>query len=197
MPVSPSYIEKAVSYAQYRTLIDNLILENKTTGETQSADLFAYTRLNVHRMLRLEKQVRVGPAFVELLKKRRSKELWLVLAESWCGDVAQNLPAIQKIAAESPDIALKVLLRDENLELMDEFLTNGTRSIPKLISLDAETREVKWHWGPRPAPAQALMMSLKKDESLSQEEKAAKLHHWYSKDKTQTLQREIMQLMTG
>lgn len=195
MSITQAHINKAISYAHYRSLLDTLLIENKTTGENQSRELVDYSRLNVHRMLRLEKQVTIPPVYAEKLKKTRKKEIWLVLAEAWCGDVAQLLPAIQKIATVSPDISLKILLRDENLDLMDQYLTNGTQSIPKVICLDADSLEVKWTWGPRPAPAQALWLSLKKDDSISFEDKAAKLHGWYNKDKTQTLQKEIMELI--
>ncbi|MEX0771779.1 MAG: thioredoxin family protein [Balneolales bacterium] len=195
MSITQDHIKEAISYAEYRDLIDALLIENKTTGENHTKELIAYSKLNVHRMLRLEKQVIIAPEFTEQLKKPRKKEIWLVLTEAWCGDAAQIVPGLQKIAAESLDISLKILLRDENLDLMDQYLTNGGRSIPKLICLDAETLEEKWNWGPRPAEAQALWTSLRKNETLDFEERAAKLHGWYNKDKNQSLQKEIMELV--
>lgn len=195
MPVTQDHIDRAISYPLYRDIIANLLKEDKTTGENQTKELLAYTRLNVQRMHRLEKQVTIPPEYTEQLKKRRKKEVWLVITEGWCGDAAQSLPGLQNIATVSPDISLKILLRDENHDLIDQYLTNGGRSIPKVICVDAETLEEKWHWGPRPAPAQALMASLKKDDSFTNEEKAAKLHGWYNKDKAKSLQKEIMELV--
>ena len=59
--------------------------------------------------------------------------IWLILTEAWCGDAAQNIPTIEKIARENDRIKTLYLLRDENLELMDKYLTGGARAIPKLI----------------------------------------------------------------
>ncbi|MEX0684646.1 MAG: thioredoxin family protein [Balneolales bacterium] len=193
--ITHAHLTKAISYTQYRDRIDNLLKENKTTGENHTKELIAYTRLNVHRMHRIEKQATLIPELDANLKQPMKKELWIIISEAWCGDAAQSVPALQRIAQASDDITLKILLRDENLDVMDKYLTNGSRSIPKLICLDAETLEEKWTWGPRPAEAQALMNTLKKNENLTKEDKAAKLHGWYAKNKTESLQNEIWNLL--
>lgn len=193
--ITQEHIDKAISYAQYRDMIGALLMEGKTTGDDHSETMVNYTKLNMQRMHRIEKQFALIPEFSNELKKPRPKEIWLVISEAWCGDAAQCVTPLQHIAQGSPDISLKILLRDENLDVMDLYLTHGSRSIPKLISLDAETLEEKWTWGPRPAPAQNLMMTLKNDDSLSPIQRAEKLHGWYAKDKTLTLQNEIWQLM--
>jgi hypothetical protein len=80
----------------------------------------------------------------------------LVLAEDWCGDAASLVPIIAKLADAAPDtVEVRVLSRDENLDIMDRYLSRGGRSIPIAIVFDEDMQELGW-WGPRPAPAQAL-----------------------------------------
>ncbi|WP_435261518.1 thioredoxin family protein [Tenacibaculum sp. nBUS_03] len=140
-------LSKAMSYDDYRGLVDKLIKEGKSTGENQSEDLLNYSVLNDKRMKRLDKTLHLSSDSIENVKKVTEKQTWLVLTEGWCGDAAHNLPMINKIAKENSNIDLQLVLRDENLELMDSFLTNGGRSIPKLIVLDDE-KNVIGTWGP-------------------------------------------------
>jgi len=105
------------------------------------------------------------------------------------------LPIIAKMADISSHISLKILLRDENLDIMDAFLTNGGRSIPKLICLDANTLELKWDWGPRPAPAQDLLRIHKTKPDESHEDFVKQVQLWYAKDKSRTLQKELLTRM--
>ncbi|MDX5482168.1 MAG: thioredoxin family protein [Hymenobacteraceae bacterium] len=183
-----------MSYTQYRELIDMLLAENKTTGDNYSEGLVEYTRMNMHRMRRMEKSTQLDDELIQLMLSVQTKMIWVVLTEAWCGDAAQNLPAIVKIADASPLVEVKLLLRDEYPELMDQFLTNGTRSIPKLIALDAETLQVLGTWGPRPEPAQQLVMDAKKNE-VPFKEMAEQLHGWYGKDRSKTLQQEFKRLI--
>jgi len=131
----------------------------------------------------------------ERLDRVNRNMIWLVLTEAWCGDAAQNLPIIQKIAEHSPKIQTRYILRDENLDIMDLFLTNGrSRSIPKLISLDSQTLEVLGHWGARPAGADQLYNELSQ-EGLQNQQVSEKLHKWYADDKTKSVQSEFLGLL--
>ena len=150
------YVARSMSYADYRALIDRLIAEGRTTGPNQSEALADFTRLNCQRMKRLDLTVMVEKALVGAMQRLAHDWVWLTLTEAWCGDAAQAIPVIDKIAALSPRVRARYLLRDEHPALMDRYLTNGTRSIPKLLCLDAKTLEDQWTWGPRPAPAMAL-----------------------------------------
>lgn len=119
------YIESAMTFAGYIELIDRLLLDGKTTGPNQSEVMFGYAKLNKQRMLRLEKTVELNESIRMAAKSLDRKLIWLILTEGWCGDAAQNLPVIEKIAAESVNIETRYLLRDENPELIDRFLTGG------------------------------------------------------------------------
>ncbi|WP_237144319.1 thioredoxin family protein [Pontibacter pamirensis] len=193
-PITHEHLSKAISYMQYLEMIDTLLAEGKTTGENHSEEMVEYTRMNMHRMYRMEKSVALDDEIVQLLLSVDNKMTWVVLTEAWCGDAAQNIPAIAKIADASPLIEVKLLLRDEHPEVMDAFLTNDTRSIPKLIVLDTDTLEVLGTWGPRPEPAQKLVQEAK-DNNLPFKEMAEKLYGWYDKDRSRTLQQEFKCLL--
>ncbi|MGE5106458.1 MAG: thioredoxin family protein, partial [Sphingobacteriales bacterium] len=91
------------------------------------------------------------------------------------------------------NIEMKLLYRDQNGELMNTCLTNGTKSIPKLIQLD-EHFNVTGTWGPRPYPAQKLVAELRSNENTAATY-ANELHLWYAKDKQQSLEKETAQLI--
>ncbi|HEY4652518.1 MAG TPA: thioredoxin family protein [Pontibacter sp.] len=192
--ITKEHLAKAMDYNAYVALTEQLLAENKTTGTNHSADLVEYTRMNLHRMRRGEKATVLTDQMLDALKGIERKMVWVVITEAWCGDAAQNLPAIAKIAAASPLIELKLLLRDEHLDVMDAYLTNGGRSIPKLIALDAETLEELGTWGPRPEPAQQLVLDAKARQ-MDFKEMAERLHGWYGKDRGQTLQQEFIPLL--
>jgi hypothetical protein len=114
-----------------------------------------------------------------------------VLAESWCGDAAQNLPVFAKIAEANSNITIRILLRDENEELMNQYLTNGGKSIPKLICIDKDFNELGT-WGPRPTFLQDWLYKEKTSPTMEIDELKAQFQVWYTKDKGQTLQREMV-----
>ena len=189
------YTEKSFTFAEYIKLIDDLLLDGKTTGAVQSDAMFNYCKLNRQRMHRLEKTVELNDSVVEAVKNIKRKMIWLIITEGWCGDAAQNIPTIEKIAAENPEnIETRYVLRDENLELMDAYLTDNARSIPKLLALDAETLEVIGTWGPRPQAAMNYYGELK-NQSLEKPEIMEKLQRWYLQDKEKSLQGEFEHLL--
>ncbi len=186
-------IEKSMTFAEYIKLIDDLLLEGKTTGENQSEAMFNYGKLNRQRMRRLEKTVVIGKSLREKTQSVGRKMIWLIITEGWCGDAAQNIPIIEKIAAESVNIETRYILRDENLELMDEYLTNNARSIPKLIALDAETLEEIGTWGPRPQAAMDYFYEMKA-KGLEKPQMMENLQRWYLQDKEKSVQTEFENL---
>ncbi len=119
--------------------------------------------------------------------------IWLVITEGWCGDAAQNIPVIEKIAAQSAFVETRYVLRDENLALMDAYLTNNARSIPKLIALDAETFEELGTWGPRPQASMDLFNEMR-ERGLEKPLIMENLQRWYIADKNQAIQAEFESL---
>jgi hypothetical protein len=183
------------SYLEYRKLVSDLLLEGKSTGTEQSEELTHYTTLNETRMNRLDKTMKVPDEIGLQLKNLEKDFIWLVISEGWCGDAAQLLPIFNKMAIESHKIDLRIVLRDENEELMNLFLTNGGKAIPKLIIIDRKTGSVLDSWGPRPQGATNLIQEYKKQFGSIDETAKTELQLWYLKDKGLSTQQEIIALM--
>ncbi|MFY0602642.1 MAG: thioredoxin family protein [Flavobacteriaceae bacterium] len=186
-------LQKAITYPAYRKLVSELLLQGKSTGPNQSDSLLNYSKLNDKRMNRLDKTTKLTEDTISTIKKIKAPQTWLVLTESWCGDAAQTLPIIHKIAALNPNIDLKIVLRDENEELMDQFLTNGGRSIPKLIAIN-EDHEVVNSWGPRPSVATKMVHDYKTTHGQLDADFKKDLQLWYNKDKGTNTQEDILSL---
>ncbi len=186
-------ITNAFTYEQYRDMVDERMSQGETTGDNHSEAMLHYTKMNLHRMKRHDKRTDLSDEMRERIRSIDRKLIWLVLTEAWCGDAAQSIPIINKMAEESENIDLRLILRDENLDVMDEFLHNGkSRSIPKLICLDAETLEVLGDWGPRPEIAQDMFDSLRNAPDMAYQEVAEHLHKWYADDKGEETQKEFI-----
>lgn len=184
-----------MTYEEYRALIDRLLAEGKTTGEDQTEARIEYAKLNVQRMNRIGVMLEIAPELSGALHALTRAQTWVVISEGWCGDAAQTVPMIAKAARQSELVSLVILLRDKNPQVMDRFLTNGTRSIPVLVMLDAGTNQVLGVWGPRPAEAKALVDEFKKDPHWNHDQMLTALHTWYAKDKTVSAQKELAALL--
>jgi len=193
--ITPEIIAESMDYNGYRTMIDALLAEGKTTGSNHSEAMIEYTKMNVHRMNRLDKQAQLTNLLLDALKEVDEDWIWLVLTEAWCGDAAQNIPVIARMAEQSSHIDVKFILRDQYPGIMDQYLTNGGRSIPKLVCLDAETLEEIGTWGPRPEEAQQKAMNWKNDPDVTTKEWSRRLHKWYADNKTEDVQAEFEALI--
>lgn len=192
--IDASYIEKAMTYEEYRRLIDALIMVGRSTAKNESGSLLDYSKLNVVRMNRLDKTTEILPELKEVIERIEKSQTWLVLTEGWCGDAAQIIPVLHKITELNTKLQLRLLLRDENLELMDVYLTNGkSRSIPKLIVLDENNNEI-FNWGPRPKVLQEMFYHLRAN-AVPNDVIKEEMHKWYAKDKTVTTQKDILELI--
>lgn len=185
---SPNY-----SYSEYVALIERLLSEGKVTGNQQNDSLVEYTRLNMHRLHRWEKTWQPNTALGLQMRSLKEPLTWLIITEGWCGDAAQQIPVFEKLAAMSDSIQTRYVLRDEQPELMELFLTNGAKSIPVVICLNAAD-EVLWKWGPRPAEA-VHMLSRLKEEGMEEAQRKKELHAWYAANKHQALQQELSQIL--
>jgi len=192
--ITKEVLDSAMSYDSYMNLLNELMSQGKTTGNDQSEAMVGYGKMNVQRMKRLNKTIQLKPELEQALNELTRKITFLVITEGWCGDAAQNVPVFNKLLEHTDKIELKLILRDENLEVMDAFLTNGGRSIPKLIALDTETLEVIGTWGPRPEAAQFMVTEFRKIENGEYSEFVKEVQLWYARDKTLSMQNEIIDL---
>lgn len=191
--INASVWDDAYSYSSYRKLLDELMVSGKTTGPDQTEKMIQYARLNLQRMSRLEKTVEITAELSAALSAIFQPQRWLLITEGWCGDAAQNIPAIVKAAAVNVRIDLRLILRDEHPEIMDRYLFNGTRSIPRLILMDNALNDLAV-WGPRPKEAQQIVNSGKQ-AGLPHDVWAEQVHAWYARDRTQSLQRELVEIV--
>lgn len=150
-------------------------------------------KLNLQRTSRLDKTFEPEIETNEIFSQINNDQQWIVLTESWCGDSAQIVPVISKLAQLNSKIDLKILLRDSNLDYMDLYLTNGGRAIPKLIVYD-ENNEELFQWGPRPKVAQDLFTNLKND-GLEKSDINKELHLWYGRNRGKEVEKEICELV--
>lgn len=175
-------LNSAIQYSTYSEQMLDFFEEEKTSGHEQTEALIGYTAINYQRMKRLDKTIKPDATSVNALLQIKKSITWLVITEAWCGDAAQVLPVLNKIAEATPQISLKLVYRDDHPELMQMFLTAGSRSIPKLIALD-EQNNVLYTWGPRPTEAAKMVVDFKNLNGLLTPDFKQELQLWYNKDK--------------
>jgi hypothetical protein len=130
-----------------------------------------------------ERQAHVHDAYTPSDELRAAVEaidapqLWMVLTEPWCGDSAFLLPVIAEAAGLRDDVTLRILLRDDNLDVMDQYLTDGSRSIPKLVAF-SEDGEERFTWGPRPESARKRFAELREAYDDKQRQIAELIEHY-------------------
>jgi hypothetical protein len=172
---------------------DSEITDLSKLSEKEKED-FPMVQLNYQRVSRILRTYKIDEELLGLIKKISSPQIWMVISEAWCGDSAQNLPYIAKIAEHNPLINLRIILRDSNLDIMDLYLANGTsRSIPKLVAFDEDGNEL-FQWGARPKEAQELVVRLK-NEGMEKEKFLEELHLWYGRDRGRTLENELKKIL--
>ena len=188
-------LKKGISYQDYRTLVRDLVEEGSTTGHEKTEALANYTMLNDRRMKRWDKTIKISEDIKEKFSNFKGNVSWLIITESWCGDAAHVIPALNKMADLSENIDLKLVIRDENEALMDQFLTNGGRAIPKLIIIDNTTGEVVNTFGPRPSEATQMVLDYKTEHGSLTPEFKEDLQGWYNKNKGQNIISDIISLL--
>lgn len=195
-PITKELIQESYSYSDYNQHIERLFSEGKTTNNDNSESMLNYTKLNISRVNRWDSKAVLQDKTIANIKKIDRPLTWLVLSEGWCGDSAQILPFINKMAEQNDKVDLRVIFRDENPLIMDQFLTNGTsRSIPVIAILDSETLEVLGKWGPRPLDAHERYMAERKDPEIGGAEASKNLHIWYARDKGKVIQEEFLKAL--
>ncbi|MCU0371797.1 MAG: thioredoxin family protein [Ignavibacteria bacterium] len=184
------FFDKAMTFGGFMSLTEKLVSEKRTTGTEQTTDRIELTKLNLQRMKRIYKTTELIPEWKELIEKTDFKLKWIVISEPWCGDNANTIPVLAKIAETARGIELRIILRDENPDVMNEYLTDNTRSIPVLIMLDGEFNEVGV-WGSRPAELKNFVKEFKSVPGYDSDELKKQIQMWYINDKTVSAQKEI------
>jgi hypothetical protein len=194
MIISKKIVQESFTWEDYLSLCESLVAENKSTGPIQTVEHGNFSTWNLTRMKRVFKTFQVNNE-TAIQFSETPRQLWILITESWCGDAAQSVPVMARLAALSPTIEFRIIIRDEHLDIMDSFLTNGGRAIPKLIGLNPDTFEVIWHWGPRPKGAIDVVTRCK-NEGLEKEQISLALQEWYNQDKGIGVTEELTDLVS-
>jgi hypothetical protein len=188
--IDPIYLEKSFNWEDYLSMTEHILASERPTGAYASAGMMDYTRLNLSRMNRWMKTYQPSAEVIEAAKQA-GPMLWLVITEPWCGDAAHNLPALVKMAEHNPSISIRFILRDENPQLMDHFLTNGGKAIPIVICLRPDDLSIIGVWGPRPAFIQQRVIEFKNNPDKSTPDFYEEIHTRYNQNKHRELEAEM------
>jgi hypothetical protein len=191
--ITPQVVAQSLSFEGYMALVREAVAQGKTTGTDQSDALAKYTKDNLAIMERTY-QTPLLPELVNMVQSLEQPQLWLVLTEGWCGDAAVHVPVLAALAEQSPKVEFRAILRTEQPAVMDAYLTNGGKSIPKLIALHAQTLQPLGSWGPRPFVLQEYVLDLKKQELPLPEFIKKALGH-SEENNGQALQAELLHLI--
>jgi hypothetical protein len=192
--ITEKNFQDSMTFEEFYSLSEQLVKNKDSSGENKSDAYVNYTKLSFTRMKRILKTTKINPEITDDLKKLDKPITLLVLNESWCGDAAQSVPVFQKMLEHNPNIKIRVLLRDEHPEVMDQYLTNGSKSIPKVIALDENLNELGT-WGPQPHFLNQWYKEHKANPTMQIMELKEQFKKWYTKDKGATLQNEMIDLL--
>lgn len=171
------------------------IIEHPEQYETyQRPDYLHYAKMNWARQNRWLKKFEANLELKQIISSVTEEQHWILITEPWCGDAAHSVPQIYNIVKDNPVIDLEIQLRDSEPFLIEDYLTDGSKSIPKLI-IRNDVGHDKIIWGPRPEKLQATFLQMKAD-GRSFEEINNVLQHWYNEDKGEELQKELLALLS-
>ena len=182
-----------MNFSTYTNYFQEILNAEHPIAPYNNPDYFNYTKLNWSRMNRWLKHGELLPEAKEAINDVTTKQQWIIITEPWCGDAAHVVPFLQMISALNPLIEVTYELRDSEPFRINDYLTNGGKSIPKLIIRDEDGHDLAT-WGPRPVAAKELHEQLKADE-ISAEEIKTTLQKWYNDDHGVAIQREITALL--
>jgi|WetSurSiteA1Bulk_404760.scaffolds.fasta_scaffold28765_3 hypothetical protein len=188
------FFKNALTYGEFISMTEKLVSEDRTTGTEQTPGRIAATKLNLQRMKRIYKTTEIIPGLKTFFETEKRILNLVIITEPWCGDGANLLPALSLISELSESVNLRIILRDEHPEIMDEYLTDGTKSIPMLIFLDGDFNEIAV-WGSRPAGLTNFVKEYKSVPGYEQAELKKQIQLWYLNDKTVSAQNEILSLL--
>jgi hypothetical protein len=195
-PVTQTIFEKGYSYPEFVKFTEQLVQENRTTGHNQSEAYLDYTRMSLQRMNRWNKTAKISSDIQALILSITEPQNWLIITEAWCGDGAQSIPYLAKLSELNPLIRLKIIMRDEYPDIMDAYLTNGARSIPKLVAFTGDFKCELFTWGPKPQFLLERYKAYRQDsQGLAYHDFLQEIHLWYAKNKNIDLEMELFPLI--
>lgn len=181
-----------MTYAQFKALHDQILDREIVTPPYDREVYLNYVKLNKARMKRWDKRLILDGAMIDLIQQTTKPMHWIIITEPWCGDAAHVIPLLIKMSELNPLISYDIQLRDSEPYLIEHYLTNGAKSIPKIIVRDEHGTDI-FTWGPRPKAAQQLLDMMKNQQAESEKINIA-LQHWYNEDQGRSVSSEITEL---
>lgn len=186
-----------MTFHEYRSFFEDII---QTPAAEQAApydvaDYIDYTKLNWSRMNRWLKTGKLSDELRDAMAGVAAPQHWIVITEPWCGDAAHSVPFIELAGRENPLVTVTYELRDSEPFRIEQYLTNGTKSIPKLIIRDDAGNDLA-AWGPRPAGCQQLQSQLVAEQADFERVKT-EIQQWYNADKGAAIQQELAQAIAS
>ena len=170
-----SYFEKALSYDDYVGLLEN--------------------NLELHQLH--YKKFMISPEKEQIIKDIKPLRI-LVLTEPWCGDSLAIFPVVRRLVEINGKWKLKILRRDENPELMDQFLTRNARAVPIFLFLQ-EDGSLIFRFGPRPQAAQTIFETFREEFKAGRIEKSEvikKIRNFYARDRGNAILNDLLAAFT-
>ena len=185
-------INDLLNIDQYQSFFEKVATKEVIEAPYDDEFYFNYTEANFKRRASVAKKVELNKKLYNELDNTTSAWTWVLITEPWCGDASFIQPIIEAICLAG-EIDLKIALRDKQEDIMNAYLTNGGKSIPKLVVLDKDLKEL-FTWGPRPVELQKEIQNLLKNNGTT-DEKLKLAHQWYRKYGNEAVQQELLDLI--
>lgn len=182
-----------MNFKEYLDYFEQIILHPEQYPVYQDENYYKYAKLNWSRTNRWLSKFEPSDETKALISAIKEPQTWIIITEPWCGDAAHSVPQLYNIVENHPYIKVDIQLRDEEPFLINQYLTNGGKSIPKLIIRNANNEDVAI-WGPRPEKLQEEFVSLK-EKGMDMNEIKEVVQKWYNEDKGVEIQNDIKSLL--
>ncbi len=179
-----------MTFQEYLDYFEQILASPEDYDPYGDEEYLNYTKLNWSRMNRWLKRFEPNDITKTLIASMTEPQHWIVITEPWCGDAAHSLAQLYQMVKNNPNIDFEIQLRDKEPLLIEDYLTNGSKSSPKLI-IRNDVGHDKVIWGPRPQPLQDLYTQMKKEGKPFAEINEA-MQKWYNEDKGEELQKELL-----
>ena len=182
-----------MNFIAYQEIFQQILNDPQPPAPYQDPDYLNYVKLNWSRQQRWLKTGILNEELAAVIGSIKGEQHWTIITEPWCGDAAHSIPFLHRLSELNPLIKVDYQLRDSEPFLIDQYLTNGSKSIPKLIVRDSNGNDL-FNWGPRPKQAQELLDKLKA-KNADFETIKLELQHWYNLDRGESLCVELETLL--
>ena len=189
-----NYQANITDWQGYLSTFERLLTTENPTAPYDNPVYMEYVKLNNSRQKRWLKTRTIDPELIKIIKRINVPQTWYIITEPWCGDVAHSIPFLYLMSKYNPLINVRIVWRDTPPYMIENYLTNGGKSVPKLVVRDVNENDL-FQWGPRPASCQTIYLDLKAKGAAFEEQKVT-LQNWYNADKGVTLQQEMATLLS-